>query len=85
MAEAGVPGFVAGSWTGIFAPTGTPPAIITRLNGLLNDLARDAAYQRRLANIGVQPQIGSAAELGQWVNSERQRWSELARSLAGSD
>ncbi len=85
MAEAGIPGFVAGSWTGVFAPAGTPPAIIARLNGLLAELSRDATYQRRLANIGVQPQTGSPEDLGRWVASERERWSGLARSLAGSD
>lgn len=85
MAEAGVPDFIAGSWTGIFAPAGTPPAIIARLNTLLNDLARDPAYRTRLANIGVQSQTGSAEELGRWVVTERARWSDLARSLAGAD
>ena len=85
MAEAGVPDFVAGSWTGIFAPSGTPPAIITRLNALLNELARDPAYRARLANIGVQAQTGSAEDLGRWVSAERARWSDLARSMAGTD
>ncbi len=85
MAEAGVPGFVAGSWTGIFAPAGTPPAIIARLNGLLNTLATDMGYQTRLANIGVQPQTGTPQALGAWVISERERWSTLARGLASAD
>lgn len=85
MAEAGVPNFVAGSWTGIFAPAGTPPEVVARLNALLNALASDETHQRRLAAIGVQPQTGSPAALGQWVAAERARWSGLARSLAGAD
>jgi tripartite-type tricarboxylate transporter receptor subunit TctC len=85
MAEAGVPDFVAGSWTGIFAPAGTPPAVVARLNTLLNELAHDPAYRTRLANIGVQAQTGSAEDLGRWVTAERARWSDLARGMAGAD
>ncbi len=85
MAEAGIPDFVSGSWTGVFAPNGTPPAIIARLNTLLNELARDPVYRTRLGNIGVQAQTGSAEDLGRWVLAERARWTDLARSMAGAD
>jgi tripartite-type tricarboxylate transporter receptor subunit TctC len=85
MAEAGVPGFVAGSWTGVFAPAGTPPEIVARLSAMLATLAREEGHIRRLALIGVTPQGGTPAELTAWVESERGRWSDLARQLGAPD
>ncbi len=85
MAEAGVPGFVAGSWTAVFAPAGTPPEIVVRLNAMLAALARDETHIRRLATLGVTPQGGSPAALATWVESERARWTDLARQLGAPD
>jgi tripartite-type tricarboxylate transporter receptor subunit TctC len=37
MAEAGVPNLVTGAWFGLFAPKGTPPEIVARLNKIVTD------------------------------------------------
>ena len=45
MAENGVPGFIASSWTGIVAPPGTPKQIIDKLNRATNAALKDPATQ----------------------------------------
>src|SRR3989440_9485037 len=45
LAESGLPGYEVASWTALFAPAGTPRAVITRLNGELLRMAGDASYR----------------------------------------
>ena len=52
MVEAGVAGFVATLLTGIVAPAGTPPAIVTKLNGVINDTLKTAEVRDLLAKFG---------------------------------
>src|SRR6266852_6966536 len=43
-----VPGYDVTTWYGVFAPRGTPPAIIAKLNKTLNEILADAAVRQRL-------------------------------------
>ena len=47
LAEAGLPGFEVGSWQGVFAPAGTPPAIVKRLNAEIVKIAQHAGRPRK--------------------------------------
>ena len=47
LAESGLPGFEVGSWQGVFAPAGTPPAIVKRLNAEIVKIARHARCPRK--------------------------------------
>lgn len=55
VAEAGAPGFAVEEWTGLFAPTGTPPDIIGRLQRGVATALQDAEVRRRLGAIGAEP------------------------------
>lgn len=61
VAEAGVPGFEAGSWYGILAPAGTARAIVDRLNGEIVAAVKSPQVQSRLTGEAVIP-IGSSPE-----------------------
>jgi tripartite-type tricarboxylate transporter receptor subunit TctC len=50
--EAGLPGFYASLWLGLWLPKGTPKDVITRLNGAVIEALADPAVRRRLADIG---------------------------------
>jgi tripartite-type tricarboxylate transporter receptor subunit TctC len=50
--EAGLPGFYMSVWHGIWAPKGTPPAIIAKLNGAIMEAAADPAARQKLADLG---------------------------------
>lgn len=61
VAEAGVPGFEAGSWYGILVPAGTARAIVDRLNGEIVAAVKSPQVQNRLTGEAVIP-IGSSPE-----------------------
>lgn len=52
FAESGFPGFDITSWNGLFAPAGTPPAIVAKLNAAVRHATGDAEIVRRLALTG---------------------------------
>ncbi len=63
IAESGVAGFTFSTWTGLFAPRGTPRAVIERLNGETARALGDAALRTRIQSLGGNPQPGTPAEL----------------------
>ena len=69
--EAGVPGFHVSIWTALFAPKGTPKAVIAKLNAAVVDALADPAVRKRLADLwhGAFPartaDAGSARRLSQ--------------------
>jgi tripartite-type tricarboxylate transporter receptor subunit TctC len=50
--EAGVKGFVVTTWYGVFAPAGTPPAIVSRLHGDINKAMQAPGSRERLVEVG---------------------------------
>ncbi|MBO0759358.1 MAG: tripartite tricarboxylate transporter substrate binding protein, partial [Bradyrhizobiaceae bacterium] len=52
IAEAGVPGYEAGTWTGVIAPAGVPRPIVVKLNAAINRVVASAVYRERFASIG---------------------------------
>jgi tripartite-type tricarboxylate transporter receptor subunit TctC len=80
MVEVGVPGFVATLLTGIVAPAGTPPAIVTKLNGVINDTLKTADVRDLLAKFGSQPRIGTPQEFAAFLAGETRKWSEIAKA-----
>ncbi len=68
-------------WYGVFAPTGTPPAVVARLTREVLKAAESAAVRARLdANGGFQ-MLGSATDLGTLVRSDNQRFKALMKDL----
>ena len=70
VAQAGVPGFSFNLWTGMFAPAGTPPAIVDRI---ANDVQRAWAapdLKERLGKMGLEPMPMTPAEFKAFVKSE---------------
>ena len=76
----GLKGFSMVSWTGLFAPTGTPPAIVNRLNQELNAVLKDPEVRAKLQEQGALPGSGSADELGQFVRSEFARNQKIVQA-----
>ena len=55
MVEAGVPGFEATGWLGLFAPAGTPRALIERVHGAAADAISDPNVRERFPALGYEP------------------------------
>jgi tripartite-type tricarboxylate transporter receptor subunit TctC len=82
-ADSGVlPGFDVTTWYGLFAPRGTPPAVIAKLNKALNESLADDAVKTRMATVGVVVKSSTPDEYGKFLASEYQRWNAV-REAAG--
>jgi len=77
MQEAGVPGYEAGLWFGLLAPSGTPAAVIDKLNHASNEALKAAEVAKALAPQGIDPVGGSAAEFATFINADVKRWTTV--------
>ncbi len=77
IAEAGVPGYVATNWWGIIAPKGTPQPIVDKVHDAIAELLDSAATKKYLDNEGAAPVHMSAAEFGQFIESEIAKWGPV--------
>ncbi|NMJ43509.1 tripartite tricarboxylate transporter substrate binding protein [Roseomonas sp. JC162] len=81
LAEQGLPGYEAYTWSGIFAPAGTPPDTVARLNAAVREAVADPALRRRFAEIGAELAAPAAPEaLGTFVRAEIAKWSQVVAS-----
>lgn len=78
-AEAGVPGLLGFSWYALWAPQGTPREVVTRLNALANDAARDLEIVRRLQALGFVPVTGTPEEFARYQQAEFDRTAAIVR------
>jgi tripartite-type tricarboxylate transporter receptor subunit TctC len=82
LSEAGVDGVDVTQWYGLFAPAGTPPAVIERLNRALNTVLADPAVIDHFESNGANVESGTPAALRAQVGSELARWQQVV-ALSG--
>lgn len=66
-------------WYGVYAPAGTPKAIVDKLNGEFNALLTAPDTAATLEKQGLQPTGGSVDELGRVTRTDLERWSAVVR------
>lgn len=79
IAEAGVPGYEVSPWFAVFAPAGTPPEVVAKLNKVLNDGMKDPETLKKLESIGAEPIGTSPQELATHLSKELDRWGKLIK------
>jgi len=79
LLELGYKDMVVRDWQGLMVKTGTPPAIVAKLNAAIAVALADPEVKQSLAKLGVDPAPGSAAQLGALVASESARWSAVVK------
>jgi tripartite-type tricarboxylate transporter receptor subunit TctC len=75
--EAGLPGFTASLWYGLWVPKGTPKEIVERLNATLHEVLADASVKKRLDDLGIEisPRDQQSPEaLAAFQKAEAERW-----------
>ena len=77
VAEAGITGYEAAIWFGLFAPVNTPREVVSKLNGETNRAAGDVREKLTAQFYDLRP--GSAEEFSAFVRSEVARWSKVIR------
>ncbi|MDB5856631.1 MAG: Tricarboxylate transport protein TctC [Ramlibacter sp.] len=78
-AEAGLRDFVLGAWNGVFAPAGTPAAIVDQLNAAIREALQMPEAADRLTKAGFEPVIATPAEFTALIKSDQQKWSQVVR------
>ena len=79
IAESGVPGFEASTWHGMVVPTGTPRAVIARLNSEVNAILEQPDLRKLLVNQGAQIQGGTPERFAAYIKSEVPKWAKVIR------
>ena len=80
MKEQGVPGIEVYTWYGSFAPAGTPPAVVAKLNGEINAILQQSEVRELLAKQGMNPSGGTSERFGEMVKQELVRWSRVVQA-----
>jgi tripartite-type tricarboxylate transporter receptor subunit TctC len=75
-----MPGLEAGTWYTVMAPAGTPKPVIDKLNAQINTTFADAAFRRRVTEMGVSPMGGRPDEVSSYIATESSRWSDVVKS-----
>jgi tripartite-type tricarboxylate transporter receptor subunit TctC len=79
--EAGIKGLVMDQWLGVFAPSGTPSAILARLNAEINHALADAAVRESFLQSAQEPLGGTTAEFARFVRDEYDKYGRLVQQL----
>lgn len=83
LAEAGLPGFNVSIWHGLYAPKGTPPAVLGKLNGALRAALKDPDFIRKQEALGVSVVNDGRLEAAghkKFVEDEMTRWSVVIKA-----
>lgn len=81
IAEQGVPGFEALAWNGLFAPAGTPQALIDRINADVNAALADSGVRAAFLKQGLIIGGGSAAEFKAFIDQDSKKWGAIINKV----
>lgn len=81
MTDAGLPGFVGGTWFGPLAPAQTPKAVIDAINAATVAALKSPDLRKALDDRSIQPGGGTPEEFGRFIASEVAKWQKLALTL----
>ena len=80
IAEQGLKGFESGTWQGMLAPAGTPPAVLARLAAELTRIIRSPEVRSRLTAQGAEVYTMTPAEFGSFFERERAKWAAVVKT-----
>ncbi len=81
VSEAGVPGFEARQWWGVFAPGKTPRPVVAKLNGEIHRILAAQDVKSRLAEEGAEPVVTTPEEFSAIVKGDIAKWKKVAQEL----
>jgi len=79
-AEAGLPAFTLEAWVGLFAPAGTPPALVTQLSNGVKQVLDTPEARKQAAAQGVELRYMNPADLNGLVNKELGYWNNVIKT-----
>jgi len=80
IAESGLPGFEATPWFAMFAPAGTPAAVVSKVNAEMVRILALAEIKNHYANLGLTAISSTPAELAEFVEREIVKWAKVVKA-----
>jgi tripartite-type tricarboxylate transporter receptor subunit TctC len=80
IAEAGVPGFEASNWYGLAAPTGTPRAIVMRLNQEIARILVLPDVRAKLLAIGMETESSTPEAFAEFLRNDAAKWVRVIKA-----
>jgi tripartite-type tricarboxylate transporter receptor subunit TctC len=78
--ESGLPGYEVSAWFGVFAPAGLPRPVLDRLNAEISAVLQAPEMQKRLQELGAEPEQGSAEAFAKFTRAEATKWSGVLKN-----
>lgn len=78
--QAGVKGYEITSWYGVYTSAGTPPAVVSRLNGIIHRAARSAIVSQFFKLTGLEIFLGTPGELAEHQKKETAKWGRIIKA-----
>jgi tripartite-type tricarboxylate transporter receptor subunit TctC len=79
MQEAGVPNFDVASWQALYAPAGTPPAIVGRMNAEVEKILATPEVAIKLDNLGLEHAPNTPAQFAEFNRAELVKWAKIVK------
>lgn len=79
-AEAGYPDLIVSSWFAMYAPAGTPPAVVDKLSGEIKKIMATEAFRQKAAEQGAEARYMDPKELGAYTKEELDRWGKVVKA-----
>jgi tripartite-type tricarboxylate transporter receptor subunit TctC len=80
IAESGLPGFDYNLWIGLYAPAGTPPEIVDKINADVAKMLGTPDVKERLAALGAEPMVMSPAEFRKFMRDEIEESAKVVKA-----
>ncbi len=80
MIESGLPGYDVAAWFGLFAPAGLSKSVRERLSTEVNAIVKSPEMQKRLHELGADPDTSTSEDFSAFVKAEAAKWSATVRS-----
>jgi tripartite-type tricarboxylate transporter receptor subunit TctC len=77
LQEAGIAGYEVTSWNAIFAPAGTPPEIVGKLNTALREALADPGVKAQLLELGIEARAGAPEEIAGRLRADIEKWRSV--------
>jgi tripartite-type tricarboxylate transporter receptor subunit TctC len=79
VAEAGVPGYEASTWSGVIGPAGLPKDVLAKLNAAINRAIATPAFVARFGAIGDEPAGGTPEEFAETIRKDSAKWADVIK------
>jgi tripartite-type tricarboxylate transporter receptor subunit TctC len=79
LSEAGVPGYDANAWFGVFAPAGTPDAVIARLQAEISRIVKVPEIRDRFQALGAEPVGSTPEQFAAFYRNEVLKWGRVVK------